>query len=47
MDALVELNGVRKSFNGAPALRSTHLQLKRGLTTALIGPSEKIRKALA
>jgi len=39
MDAVVELNGVSKSFNGAPALHPTNLQLKRGLTTAVIGPS--------
>ena len=39
MDAVVELKGVSKSFNGTVALHPTDLELKRGLTTALIGPS--------
>ncbi|MGH8091973.1 MAG: ATP-binding cassette domain-containing protein [Chthoniobacterales bacterium] len=39
MDLLVQLIGVRKSFNGATALHAIDLALKRGLTTALIGPS--------
>ena len=39
MDALVQLIGVSKSFDGAIALYPTSLEFKRGLTTALIGPS--------
>jgi osmoprotectant transport system ATP-binding protein len=39
MDALVQLIGVSKSFDGAIALHPTSLEFKRGLTTALIGPS--------
>ena len=39
MDAIVQLTGVAKSFNGIPALYPTDLALGCGLTTALIGPS--------
>jgi osmoprotectant transport system ATP-binding protein len=39
MHPLVQLIGVRKSFNGTTALHATDLELKRGLTTVLIGPS--------
>ncbi len=39
MDALVQLIGVSKSFDGIVALHPTSLEFKRGVTTALIGPS--------
>ncbi len=39
MNAVVELKGVSKGFNGTLALEPTDLQLRRGVTTALIGPS--------
>ncbi len=39
MEAVVELKGIGKYFNGAIALHPTDLEIARGLTTALIGPS--------
>jgi osmoprotectant transport system ATP-binding protein len=39
MNALVELNGVSKSYRGAVALHPTDLAFARGQTTVLIGPS--------
>ncbi|HSV61775.1 MAG TPA: ATP-binding cassette domain-containing protein [Chthoniobacterales bacterium] len=39
MDALVELNGVSKKYEGATALQPTDLDFARGKTTVLIGPS--------
>src|ERR1041384_2081368 len=39
MNALVELHGVRKKYQGATALHPTDLVFARGKTTVLIGPS--------
>src|SRR3954447_17578765 len=39
MNALVELTGVSKSYDGATALQPTDLAFARGKTTVLIGPS--------
>jgi osmoprotectant transport system ATP-binding protein len=39
MNALVQLLDVSKSYNGAPALYPTTLEIERGKTTILIGPS--------
>src|ERR1041385_4563852 len=39
MDALVELNGVSKKYDGAIALHPTDLAFARGKTTVLIGSS--------
>src|SRR5256714_15256418 len=39
MNALVELSGVSKRYDGAVALHPTDLDFPRGKTTVLIGPS--------
>jgi len=39
MNALVELSGVSKKYEGAVALHPTNLDFPRGKTTVLIGPS--------
>src|SRR5436305_13293878 len=39
MNALVELSGVSKTYDGAVALHPTDLDFPRGKTTVLIGPS--------
>ena len=39
MNALVELNGVSKTYGGAVALHPTNLEFVQGKTTVLIGPS--------
>lgn len=39
MNALVELDGVSKTYGNAVALHATDLDFPRGKTTALIGPS--------
>jgi len=39
MNALVELSGVTKKYDGAVALHPTDLDFARGKTTVLIGPS--------
>ncbi len=39
MRSLIRLEAVSKSYNGAPALQPTNLEVEAGKTTALIGPS--------
>jgi osmoprotectant transport system ATP-binding protein len=39
MNALVELNGVSKTYDGSVAVHSTDIAFARGKTTVLIGPS--------
>ena len=39
MSALVQLNGVSKTFGDAPAVHDIDLSIERGKTTVLIGPS--------
>src|ERR1700741_1695813 len=39
MNALVELHGVSKKYQGTTALQPTDLDFARGKTTVLIGPS--------